>query len=192
MTETINPENWLNDYGDMLYRYAVTRVRSEAIAEDLLQETLLAGIQGVEKFNHNSSVSSWLVGILKHKIMDYYRKSQRELPLLSDTDLGEDLLAHQFDEQGHWKVDLADWAVPESALESKEFWQAFYHCQSRLPDTMASLFILRVVDGVSTEECCQLLGFKNHNQLWVALSRTRMKLRQCLEVHWFQQGEDSC
>ncbi len=191
-TVTVNPENWLNDYGDMLYRYAFIRVRCEMVAEDLLQETLLAAIQAVEKFNHNSSVSSWLVGILKHKIMDFYRKSQREQPLLTETDLAEDLMNHQFNAQGNWRIDLVDWVIPETELESKEFWQTFYHCQSRLSDTMAQLFILRVVDGVSTEKCRQLLGFKTDNQLWVALSRTRMKLRQCLEVHWFNQGKDLC
>jgi len=186
---TIEPENWLNDYGDMLYRYAFSRVRSEAVAEDLLQDTLLAAIQGIEKFNGTSSISSWLVGILKHKIMDYYRKSQRESPL-SDSDLGEDLINYQFDDQGHWKVALTDWKTPEMTLNNDEFWQIFYQCQARLPDTMARLFMLRVVDGLPTEECCQLLGFKNANQLWVALSRTRMKLRQCLETHWFNQGEN--
>ncbi len=184
-TISIDPENWLNDYGDMLYRYAITRVRCEVVAEDLLQETLLAAIQGVAKFNHNSSISSWLVGILKHKIMDYYRKSQRELPLLTTEDLGENLMNYQFDSEGNWKIDLTDWVVPEQILESEEFWKVFHHCQSRLSDTMARLFILRVVDGVSTEECRQLLGFETDNQLWVALSRTRMKLRQCLNLHWF-------
>ena len=186
---TVEPENWLNDYGDLLYRYALARVRSETVAEDLLQETLLAAFQGLEKFNHKSSVSSWLVGILKHKIMDYYRKSKRESPL-SDSDLGADLIHHQFDEHGHWKVELTDWKTPEMTLDSAEFWQMFYQCQSRLPDTMARLFMLRVVDGLPTEECCQILGFKNANQLWVTLSRTRMKLRQCLETHWFNQGEN--
>ena len=122
--------------------------------------------------------------------MDYYRKSKRETPLLTESDLGEDLINHQFDVQGHWKLDLADWVTPEKSLDNEEFWRVFYDCQSRLSDTMARLFVLRVVDGISTEECCQMLGFKTNNQLWVALSRTRMKLRQCLETHWFSQGEN--
>ena len=187
MTETsiVKPENWLNDYGDMLYRYAFSRVQSEVQAEDLLQETLLAGITGLEKFNGKSTVSSWLVGILKHKIMDFYRKSQRETLLLTKDDLGEDLMNHQFDAQGHWNIKLADWVTPEKALDNEAFWQTFYGCQSRLSNRMERLFTLRVIEGLSTEECCQLLGFKNDNQLWVALSRTRMKLRQCLEAHWF-------
>ncbi|MDQ7091685.1 MAG: sigma-70 family RNA polymerase sigma factor [Methylococcales bacterium] len=186
----LDPENWLNDYGDMLYRYAVIRVRCQTTAEDLLQETLLAAMQGVDKFNKKSSLKSWLFGILKHKIMDYYRKYQREIPLLTESDLGEDLLEHQFNAQGHWQVELSDWVSPEQNLNNDEFWEIFYQCQSRLPDTMAQLFTMRVIDGLSTEECCQIFNFKTDNQLWVALSRTRMKLRQCLETHWFNQGEN--
>ena len=67
-----SPENWLNDYGDILYRYALIRVRSEATAEDLVQETLLAGIQAIDRFSGQSTVRTWLVGILKHKIIDHF------------------------------------------------------------------------------------------------------------------------
>ncbi len=186
---TVNPESWLDDYGDMLYRYAVTRVRCEEVAEDLLQETLLVAIQSVAKFKGNSSVSSWLVGILKHKIIDYYRQSKREIPLLNDIDLNENLINHQFDEQGNWQISLNDWELPEQILENQEFWQVFHNCQSRLSDINSRLFILRVVDGISTEECRKLLGFKTDNQLWVTLSRIRMQIRHCLDVNWFNQEQ---
>ena len=185
---SLEPANWLADYGDMLYRYAFSRVRSEAIAEDLLQDTLLAGLQGISTFNHQSSVGSWLVGILKNKLIDYFRKSQREVPLLTDADLGEDLVAYQFDDNGHWQIELADWGTPEHCFNNQEFWQIFQQCQARLPEMMARLFMLRI-EGVSTEECCQILELGNANQLWVTLSRTRMKLRQCLETLWFESGE---
>jgi RNA polymerase sigma-70 factor (ECF subfamily) len=71
-----SPENWLNDYGDILYRFALTRVRSEATAEDLVQETLLAGFLAYDKFSGSSTVRTWLVGILKHKVK-YLRQSRR-------------------------------------------------------------------------------------------------------------------
>ena len=182
------PEEWLSLYGDRLYRYALSRVRLEDVAEDLVQETLLAAFQGAASFNQQAAIGTWLIGILKNKIVDYFRKVKRELPLLDEADLGDDLIAHQFDEHGHWQVDLVDWGTPEKSLNNQEFWKVFYHCQSRLPETMARLFILRL-EGVSTEECCQLLGFTTSNQLWVTLSRTRMKLRQCLELLWFEQGD---
>lgn len=99
---SLNPSDWLTDYGDLLYRYALSRVRSETVAEDLVQDTLLAALQGVKNFNHQSAGSSWLlVGILKNKLVDYYRKTQRELPLSTDSDFGDDVVAYQFDENGH-------------------------------------------------------------------------------------------
>lgn len=182
-----SPENWLNDYGDILYRYALIRVRSEAAAEDLVQETLLAGLQSLERFSGKSTVRTWLMGILKHKIIDYYRKHRREVASLDDDETAEDVLAYQFDQQGHWKVNLVEWGTPEKNLDDEQFWRVFNDCLSRLPQRMADLLLLRTIDGLATEECCILLGFETDNQLWVTLSRTRIKLRQCLETHWFSK-----
>lgn len=179
------PENWLNDYGDILYRYALIRVRSEATAEDLVQETLLAGLQAFERFTGQSTVRTWLVGILKHKIIDHFRKNRYEISALNDEESAADALAYQFDQQGNWQLNLVEWGTPEKTISDKQFWLAFNICLSRLPQRMADLLILRAVDGLSTKECCTLLGFENDNQLWVALSRTRGKLRLCLETNWF-------
>ena len=181
------PSQWLDLYGDRLFRYALARVRLDDVAEDLLQETLLAAIQGFSKFNQQASVYSWLVSILKNKIIDYFRKSKRELPLLDDAAMGEDLLEEQFDDVGHWQMNLVDWGSPDKCIQNQEFWTVFYRCRDRLPEAMARLFMLRL-DGFSTEECCQLLDMANANQLLVALSRARMKLRQCLDVSWFASG----
>ena len=112
---TSEPETWLNDYGDMLYRYALLRVRSEATAEDLVQDTLLAGLQGFQNFTGQSTVRTWLVGILKHKIIDHFRKNRHETSTLSESDRGEDLLAYQFDQQGNWQVLLVEWATPDQS-----------------------------------------------------------------------------
>ena len=182
-----SPENWLNDYGDMLYRYALVRVRSEVSAEDLVQETLLAGIQGFDKFTGQSSVSTWLTGILKHKIMDYFRKNRIETLTFDHSDSDEDLLTYQFDQQGHWQMDLLEWATPERCLNDQQFWLVFQQCLNRLPQKMADLLMLRTLSDISSEDCCNVLGFETTNQLWVSLSRARMKLRQCLDVKWFEQ-----
>ncbi len=187
-SKTEKPEDWLDDYGDMLYCYALLRVRSEATAEDLVQETLLAGFQGFEKFSGKSSVRTWLMGILKHKIIDFFRKNRHEQTLLKESDLGEDLLAHQFDQRGHWSIELLEWKTPDQHLSNKQFQQIFQQCLSRLPQRMLDLFMLRTIDGVSSEDCCDILGFDSNNQLWVTLSRTRMRLRQCLEIKWFSNS----
>lgn len=184
---SLDPSNWLADYGDTLYRYAFVRVRSESLAEDLVQDTLLAGLQNLERFNHQAAIGTWLFAILKNKLLDHWRKALHEQPFSSESPTDEDLMHYQFDHHGHWQVELIDWGTPESSFDQHEFWEIFTQCQSRLPKLMAELLTLRM-DGVSTEECCEILALKNSNQLWVTLSRARMKLRQCLDVHWFNQA----
>lgn len=182
-----SPEYWLNDYGDILYRFALIRVRSETTAEDLVQETLLAGLQAFAKFSGQSTVRTWLIGILKHKIIDHFRKNRHEITTLNNDEMAEDILAYQFDNQGHWQINLIEWATPVNNIENEQFKDILNQCVARLPQRMADLLLLRTIEGVATQECCELLGFESDNQLWVTLSRTRMKLRQCLDTYWFNK-----
>jgi len=186
---TNSPESWLDDYGDLLYRYAFSRVRNKEDAEDLVQETLLAGMIAYEKFSGQSKISTWLVGILKHKILDIFRKNKREITILQNDETADDILAYQFDQTGNWQVDLVEWKTPDKAIDNTQFMQVFDQCITRLPQRMADLLWLRSIEQLEMNECQQLLGFASDNQLWVALSRTRVKLRQCLEVYWFEDKE---
>ena len=77
-TAASDPSRWVDDHGDVLYRYALERVRKPDIAQDLVQETFLAAVRTIDRFRGGSTVRSWLCGILKHKICDYYRKRGRE------------------------------------------------------------------------------------------------------------------
>ena len=181
------PVVWLNEYGDLLFRYALIRVRSEETAEDLVQETLLAGLQAFKNFNGKSSVSTWLISILKHKIIDFFRKNRNEAASYNADESMDELIKLQFDDRGHWKMNLVEWNSPEQSFDEEQFWQVFQHCLAKLPVNMANLFMLRVVDGLSSEDCCKLLEMNSTNQLWVNLSRVRMKLRQCLDIYWFNQ-----
>ena len=186
MKMTNSPEDWLEDYGDLLYRYAFSRIRNKEDAEDLVQETLLAGMIAYEKFSGQSKISTWLVGILKHKILDIFRKNKREITILQNDETADDILAYQFDQTGNWQVDLVEWKTPDKAIDNTQFMQVFDQCITRLPQRMADLLWLRSIEQLEMNECQQLLGFASDNQLWVALSRTRVKLRQCLEVYWFE------
>jgi RNA polymerase sigma-70 factor (ECF subfamily) len=187
-TET-DPASWLDDYGDVLYRYALKRVQDRALAEDLVQDTLLAAWQARTGFAGRSSVKTWLVGILKHKIIDHIRKASRESPLDENHDVASDPGDEYFDERGRWLADIGVWATPERSLDQRQFWQVLEECVSRLPPRHARLFILREVDGVSSEELCKILDVSTTNNLWVMLSRIRMKMRQCLETNWFDRQE---
>ena len=73
----LDPVQWLDKYGDYLYRYALMRVRDSAIAEDILQETLLAALGASQNHAGLSSERTWLVGIMKHKVVDYFRRVGR-------------------------------------------------------------------------------------------------------------------
>ncbi|WP_305907699.1 sigma factor-like helix-turn-helix DNA-binding protein [Methylomarinum sp. Ch1-1] len=90
-----------------------------------------------------------------------------------------------FDRQGGWRIDLASWANPDKSLEQEQFLQVLHDCIERLPPRMAQLFILREVDGMESEEICRLLSISIQNNFWIVMSRTRVRLRHCLDLNWF-------
>lgn len=183
----MDPARWLVDHGDSLFRFAITRVRDRSVAEDLVQETLLAALKAQHSYQERSSVKTWLVGILKHKIIDYLRKSARESSFESSGDDGSELMDHCFDQAGHWQIEIADWMHPEQAYESDKFWAVFQECLGQLPEKYYRLFVLREFDGLAADEICNELGISTTNNVWVMLSRARMQLRECVGNEWFQR-----
>jgi len=183
-----DPETWLAQHGDALYRYAYFRLRDRAQAEDLVQETLIAALQARQGFAGRSNERTWLIGILKNKLVDYLRKSVRERPLaeLAGTESEIDALFDANDDD-HWKKPPADWVNPTRALEQKQFWKIFMECIEALPARQAQAFSLCELEGLEGEEACKVLGIATTN-LWVMLHRARLRLRECLEAHWFGQG----
>lgn len=191
ITEKLNPIEWLDAHGDYLYRYAMVRVRDSAVAEDLVQETLLAAITSAGTHEGRSSERTWLAGIMKHKVVDYFRRIARtaEVQIAAEDDRSElDLFEKTGIWHGHWREDHAPVSWPVDAiglLESQEFCEVFDRCLSRLPRQMAMAFTLREIDGLSTDEICEILDVSPNN-LWVILHRGRAKLRQLLETEWFR------
>jgi len=186
-----SPENWVSQHGDYLFRFAMVKLRDEHLAEDAVQETLLAALQGQRNFSGDSAEKTWLVGILKHKIVDLIRKKVRE-PTLVNVDepmaFGEDeVTATLFDDTGHWVTPCQDWGNPDKVLEQKRFWQILTECLKRLPPQLAMLYSLREISGMDTEDICKDLNISPTNS-WVMLHRARLGLKQCFEVHWL--GEE--
>ena len=186
-----DPERWVDDHGDYLFKYAMIRLRDPAKAEDAVQETFLAALKGGQKFQGRSAEKSWLVGILKNKIFDYFRKAGRET---SFTDLefyreeeGDRFVADGLD-RGSWihEAGPQEWHHQGESLDNELFWQTYRDCAGKLPKKVAAVFTLREVDGVESKEICKLLAISESN-LWVMLHRARMALRQCLETNWFQK-----
>lgn len=188
----IDPSSWVDDYGDALLRYALYRVNDQAQAEDLVQDTFLAAIKSLDRFGGRASVKTWLTGILKNKIIDYYRKKGRTQNFSDLSTFYEREAEEMFRDDGHWKPDASthpgDWK-PEQIenMDRQEFWEQFHICSDKLPEKIRQVYLLREVDGVSSEEICEMLDITRQN-LWTILHRARMALRKCLETHWFAPG----
>jgi len=184
-----NPEKWVDLYGDYLYKYAFYRVYEAPVAEDLVQETFLAALHSIKDFQHRSSIKTWLTSILKHKIIDHFRKKSKEQQI-DDIELHTNKLDDLFDRNGQWKIKPAQWnADPQKLYGQKEFMEILHKCLSELPGRQASAFILREIAGESTKEICKILDISTSNS-WVLLHRARMFLRRCLEIKWFTHEDD--
>ena len=186
------PDQWVDEFGDYLYRYAMLRLHDPDRAADAVQETFVGALQSIDRLENPSVMRTWLVGILKHKIVDQFRLRRRERPaseIESPSDEGEDPLDQFFDAAGEWRPGQpADWGEDPSAdLQKGEFWKAFNDCLSKLPARLAEAFALRVLDERSSEEVYKALDVSPTN-LWVILYRARMRLRHCLEASWFGES----
>ncbi len=183
-----NPETWVDEYGDFLYRFALSRVKDPSVAEDLVQETFLAALRAYENFKGRSAGRTWLIAILKHKIVDHIRKKIRE-PSTDKIETLTDIADADFDDRGEWQIRPSKWAInPGNIYEQKEFLDVLYRCLAELPLRLAEAFMLREMDEFSTEEVCKVLDITATNS-WVMLYRARMSLRRCLENKWLSAGQ---
>ena len=169
-----------------LLRIARLQLRNESVAEDVVQDTLIAAIEGADRFAGNSAVRTWLIGILKHKIIDQIRRSSREVALTVDVaDGAEGDFDSEFDASGHFAEATRDWGDPERALEQKRFYEVLEVCLDGLSPNLGRIFMMREFLGLETGEICKDLNITSTN-CWVMLYRARMGLRACLEKRWFQ------
>jgi RNA polymerase sigma-70 factor (ECF subfamily) len=174
-----DPSRWVDEHGDCLYRYALARVGRPEAAEDLVQETLLAALEGAASFAGRSSERTWLVGILRNKLIDRLRRGWRVRPA---SDLGGDeWLEGLYDGTGHWRPAPGRWgADPAELLQRREFWEVFERCRKELPERLREVLSLRLLDDVPAGEVCQALGISATN-LWTLLHRARVRLWNCLD-----------
>lgn len=182
---TINPNNWVAEYGDYLYNFAIARVHNDAVAEDMVQETFLAAVKAIKSFEGRSTVKTWLTSILKRKIIDHYRKSTRN----KEDKVLDDVNFFQKDGilKGHWEDDHLPNMWHETAdkdIENQEFQQTLQSCMSKLPDRMSAVFSMKEIEELSTEEICKELDITPSN-LWVLIHRAKLRLRECIEKNWF-------
>lgn len=177
--------NSLEAHRKYLLRYALFQLRDASLAEDAVQDTLVAALAQGEGFEGRSQLRTWLTSILKHKVVDLVRKRGRGLPV-DAVRLGEedDSAEGSFNARGGWIDPPADWGLPDAALESAQFWRVYQKCCQRMPERHALVFSMREVMDMSTEEICKKLEISTSN-LHVILYRARLRLRSCMTKHWF-------
>ncbi|MEK8023298.1 MAG: sigma-70 family RNA polymerase sigma factor [Candidatus Hydrogenedentota bacterium] len=181
---TADAEKWLEEHGDYLYRYACFRMRNAHDAEDAVQETLLAALRSVDRFTGSSTMRTWLVGILNHKIADHFRKTARE-KVGAEEDTAITSVDDFFRKDGHLAEADTSWdADPGEILERREFHRQLQECLRMLPDRLFRIFTMREMNNLPAEEICRAAGITESN-LWVMLHRSRLQLRRCLERSWF-------
>jgi len=169
-----------------LLRFARNQLRNDAWAEDAVSDTLLAALEKPQSFTGLSQLKTWLVGILKHKLVDQLRRHAREATLISDAD-GEDLDDLLFAQDGHWREAPKEWGDPEHLMRERQFFDVLEVCTQQLPPAQGRVFMMREWLELDTDEICKELSITSTN-LWVLLHRARLRLRECLQQRWFDSG----
>ena len=178
------PHMWVDEYGDFLFRYAVSRLRDVNSAEDVVQQTFLAGLKHFDQYSGKGSMRGWLLGILKRKIIDFVRERRRTSQQASDE--AGNPFDQVFDRNGRWTKESASTIrQPMDSLEREEFWPIFRQCLEGLPPRQADVFALREMDDLSTEVICKELSISPSN-LWTQLHRARLRLAICIKTRWNQ------
>ncbi|MCE9614491.1 MAG: sigma-70 family RNA polymerase sigma factor [Lentisphaerae bacterium] len=182
-----SPDDWVDLYGDYLYRYALLRLKNPATAEDAVQETFLAAVKGQDRFDGRTDIKFWLRGILRNKIVDHIRKAVRE-DVVEDTEAQGILDSFWFKHSGVAAIRPAPWQFdPYRAFEKTEFWEIFRSCLDQLREPLRTAFTLKMLEDQSSEEICKILGVSPNN-LWVMMHRARSLLKTCLEKKWAKRA----
>ncbi len=181
-----DPRQWVILYGDILFQYALPRVKDTMVAEDIVQDTFLSALKGLAAFKGEASEKNWLFAILRNKIADHYRGLRTEiLPLENEGPEGPD---GRFGEDGMWRKNRRPkpWAEPDNPMEHKEMQRMIDWCKEHLKALPKMVFILKYLEEKDSEEICKVLGIKPTNY-WVLIHRARLQIRECLEKHWLKK-----
>lgn len=184
-------KSWVEAFSDKMYLWTVYKTNSKETAEDLVQDTFLAAFQSIEKFEGKSEPKTWLFSILNNKIAEHFRKAYRN-PTINESDRSVDAEVSSFDtffdSNGNWKKEQRpkEWHRDESnLLDNAEFINVLQGCMSKLPNNWFAAVQLKYIEKKSGKLICQELEISPTN-FWQILHRAKLKLRKCLEVHWFK------
>jgi RNA polymerase sigma-70 factor (ECF subfamily) len=176
----------ISDARAYLFRFALWQLRNPTWADDVVSETMVAALEAKESFRGGAQSRTWLVGILKNKIIDHLRRSRREVAQQFGADGDEQVLDESvFDDAGRYREPLADWGDPEAVFGRAQFFAVLEACMTRLPQSQGRVFMMREWLELSTEEICQELQVTPSN-VWMLLHRARLRLQECVNINWFE------
>jgi len=185
MTMSTSLHSDLDALRPALMRFAVLQLRNRALAEDVVQDTLLAVLEKPDRFAERSSLRTYVTAILKHKVIDAMRTRRREFqPVADDEQPDAEVIDALFKPDGHTASMPRAWGDPDATLEQKDFFRVLEICLERLPARTARVFMMREWLELDTEEICRQLDVTASN-VWVMLYRARVQLRECLDLQWF-------
>lgn len=188
MTNKADPQKWLERYGNLLFQYTLPRVNDRGIAEDLVQETFLSALKGLDTYRGDASEKNWLVAILRNKIIDYFRKKSKDQAISAMPDL-QQMEENWFDADGHWTRDKMprEWNAADNPAERKEIQKIIHWCKTHLKNLQQQVFVLKYMEDLDSEEICKVLNISASNY-WVLIHRARLQMRDCVEKHWLKEG----
>ncbi len=168
-----------------LLRFALLQLRNDAQAEDVVQESLIAVLEKPERFAGQSSLRTYVTGIMKFKIIDVMRAAKRTRQIETHDDQSEaDAIDALFAADGHTLEQPRAWGDPDATLQQKDFFRVMEACLAKLPEKTARVFMMREWLDLDTDEICKETGLTTAN-VWVILFRARVRLRECLDLNWF-------
>ena len=182
----------VNQHHGTLIRIAMGYVADREVAEEVVQDTWMAVIESLNRFEGRSSLRTWVCGILIHKAKDRGVREKRHTTFSAfesyDDDNGEAVDPSRFQQTGegagHWVFPPQPWddQTPEKLLASKQAVDCMQRAIEALPATLKEVLILRDVEGVEAEEACELLNITETN-LYVRLHRGRERVRVAVETY---------
>lgn len=180
-------ENWVNQFSDELFSWALYKTSSKETAEDLVQETFLAAFHKIDTFQGKSQPKTWLFSILNNKVIDYYRlsaKTAKQTFSISENS-GYELSDGLFNETENWKNNDINpiWDQEEELLDNPEFNNIMQDCMEDLPQKWKFAVTSKYLTDKNADEICQELEITSSNY-WQIVHRAKLLLKKCLEMKW--------
>lgn len=182
LNQKMEIEKWVDEYGDALYAFALSRISDSEIAKDLVQDTFVAALKNFENFEQRSSVKTWLISILKRKIIDHYRLVDSRKTIA---------MSHYFRESGrvgHWNENSAPKGIISETvekIENSELEKTIQDCIENLPEKWKGIVIDKLIEEKDSDEVCKEYEITSSN-FWVIIHRAKLQLRACLEINWLK------